>query len=698
MKIKKLLKKTLLVAAGLLVGANAWGQTTAFSQDFTDKGSSDPADYGFAAGTCSGKQSATVSDGKFSSSVGAKDGGASQNNYTDYTATFTPIGTGNVVTFTCTWSPGGATGTGKSTLALTDASGNTVLELRKGAGNSTNYQFFVNGTLATTLGSGNNGDTYAVSATINMTTQKITALTVGSIYTLSEPVSFTATSLSKINFYHKNKANWINTATLDNVVVSYEAAASTASVTYKYEDTSGTDLSSLKADVVQLEEVGATISDLITSSLSASFYNGDESIRYDYSTFTCSDATVPAGGTTVTLKFAPKAKFTYNVYAVNSSDVKLQEDPIATATTYEGETATLTWNKYINIGGTWYSTSEGTFRTTETEAGSRNVEYSASDIAYFYEMENLTRSGGAYLTEQSTSYSNFNRLRLSKGSLYYTPALTGGTYLVTIPWQNTNSSAAQVYVYTRSAGGEMSAKLATLEAKGSTTATFTATITVPDGYSIAFNGNEDGSSNNNARMDYMILKSASTVSVTVSSAGYATYVPTCDLDFSDAGIKAYKVKVSEKGKATLTEVDNVPACTPVLLYKAGGATENIPVMTGAAAVTENDLVAGPVAELATIDGDYTNMILNNVDEKIGFYFANGQTVAANRAYLHIATSLAPAAVGAPMMLVFDDDITGINEVQGAGFKVNGYYDLQGRKVAHPTKGLYIVNGKKVVIK
>lgn len=191
------------------------------------------------------------------------------------------------------------------------------------------------------------------------------------------------------------------------------------------------------------------------------------------------------------------------------------------------------------------------------------------------------------------------------------------------------------------------------------------------------------------------------VSVTVKDAGFATYVPSYDLDFSETNIKAYKVKASTKGKATLTQVNNVPAGTPVLLYKAGGATEDIPVMTGATAFEAgtNDLVAGPVAELATIDGDYTNMILNNGSEGIGFYFANGQTVAANRAYLHIATSLAPDPVaGAPMMLVFDNETSGINEVQGAGFKVNGYYDLQGRKVAQPTKGLYIVNGKKVVIK
>ena len=177
------------------------------------------------------------------------------------------------------------------------------------------------------------------------------------------------------------------------------------------------------------------------------------------------------------------------------------------------------------------------------------------------------------------------------------------------------------------------------------------------------------------------------VPVEVTDAGYATYVPSYDLDFSATGIKAYKVKVNTKGVATMTPVDNVPAGTPVLLYKEGGATENIPVMTGAATVTDNDLVAGPGAAVATTDGEYTNMILNVVDEKIGFYFANGQTVAANRAYLHIATSLAPDAVGggARMSMRFAGDITGVENVEAAS-------------EAEPKDGKFIENGKLVIVK
>ena len=190
------------------------------------------------------------------------------------------------------------------------------------------------------------------------------------------------------------------------------------------------------------------------------------------------------------------------------------------------------------------------------------------------------------------------------------------------------------------------------------------------------------------------------VSVTVTSAGMATYVNRdYDLDFSSSSIKAYKVKVSKKGEATLTQVDNVPAGTPVLLYKEGGATEAIPVTTGAVAVSDNDLVAGTGAAVATIDGSYTNMILNDGTEGVGFYYANGKTVAANRAYLHILTTLAPDAAASRMTMVFaDDETAGINSIHNSQFIDGKYYNLNGQRVAQPTKGLYIVNGKKVVIK
>ena len=52
-----------------------------------------------------------------------------------------------------------------------------------------------------------------------------------------------------------------------------------------------------------------------------------------------------------------------------------------------------------------------------------------------------------------------------------------------------------------------------------------------------------------------------------------------------------------------------------------------------------------------------------------------------------------------LTIVHDGETTGINAVNTAAGKMDGeWYDLSGRRVAQPAKGIYVKNGKKVVIK
>jgi len=86
-------------------------------------------------------------------------------------------------------------------------------------------------------------------------------------------------------------------------------------------------------------------------------------------------------------------------------------------------------------------------------------------------------------------------------------------------------------------------------------------------------------------------------------------------------------------------------------------------------------------------------VLNKGENGIGFYkLKSSGTIGAHKAYL---TSGATARE----FFLFDEETTGLKDVRGQkedeGCLI---YDLQGRRVAQPTKGLYIVNGKKVVIK
>ena len=184
-------------------------------------------------------------------------------------------------------------------------------------------------------------------------------------------------------------------------------------------------------------------------------------------------------------------------------------------------------------------------------------------------------------------------------------------------------------------------------------------------------------------------------SVTVSAAGYATYVSSLPLDYTSTAIKAYTAKANA-GKVVLTQINKVPANTPVVLYKEGGATEDIPVATSTDTPAASDLVAGTGAAVATDGGESTtNYILNVVNEKIGFYLANGQTVAANRAYLHVPNT--EKGSESRMTIVFDDQATGIADLKAAA-KGDAIYNLNGQRIEKATKGIYIIGGKKMMKK
>jgi hypothetical protein len=100
-----------------------------------------------------------------------------------------------------------------------------------------------------------------------------------------------------------------------------------------------------------------------------------------------------------------------------------------------------------------------------------------------------------------------------------------------------------------------------------------------------------------------------------------------------------------------------------------------------------------------VKGDRSSSIEVKLDRKaftMEFYKVNsslGNDMQANTAYLHISD---PA--GARTFYAFEDDITGI-DTMNQDTKADGqYFNLAGQRVAHPAKGLYIVNGKKLIMK
>ena len=86
-------------------------------------------------------------------------------------------------------------------------------------------------------------------------------------------------------------------------------------------------------------------------------------------------------------------------------------------------------------------------------------------------------------------------------------------------------------------------------------------------------------------------------------------------------------------------------------------------------------------------------VLNTGTKGAGFYkLADDGTVPANKAYL-----VYDGAAGARDYFLFDE-ATGIESTHHSPLTTDQYYDLQGRRVKNAAKGVYIVNGRKVVIK
>ena len=83
-----------------------------------------------------------------------------------------------------------------------------------------------------------------------------------------------------------------------------------------------------------------------------------------------------------------------------------------------------------------------------------------------------------------------------------------------------------------------------------------------------------------------------------------------------------------------------------------------------------------------------------------FYpFEDGTTLSGGKAYLQIPTAWLPATAQKSLNIRFDEgETTDIDELKGESGEVKTIYDLQGRVVENPTNGIYIIDGKKVIIK
>ena len=158
----------------------------------------------------------------------------------------------------------------------------------------------------------------------------------------------------------------------------------------------------------------------------------------------------------------------------------------------------------------------------------------------------------------------------------------------------------------------------------------------------------------------------------------------------------------------ITAGNVIPACTGVILYKSGVSEDTEITLTSSESYSPvtNSMKPNLAAYSLTGSGTISSTTYYNYTLAAGPVFkhstGNG-TLAAGKAFLRTTVNATGGGSAPSLSLVFDDNnTTGINEAirpnNNSGMSDKTFYNLSGQRVTNPTKGLYIVNGKKVVIK
>ena len=189
--------------------------------------------------------------------------------------------------------------------------------------------------------------------------------------------------------------------------------------------------------------------------------------------------------------------------------------------------------------------------------------------------------------------------------------------------------------------------------------------------------------------------------ITITGAGQTTWCSASDLDFTGVeGLKAYTATGYNRTTGTiwLTRVQEVPANEGILLIGDPGEYK---VPQKSTTTYYMNMFKGTLEPITIneAEGEYTNYYLSNGASGVGFYKVEGtRDIGANRAYLPLLKGTTQAGTRFIGIEFEDDGTTGVKEVKSGEVKGEEWFTLQGQRVAKPGKGLYIRNGKKVVVR
>lgn len=191
------------------------------------------------------------------------------------------------------------------------------------------------------------------------------------------------------------------------------------------------------------------------------------------------------------------------------------------------------------------------------------------------------------------------------------------------------------------------------------------------------------------------------VPLTIAANDYTTLCLPFNVKLPEGtAVKAYYASAAAGDVLNLTEITGgiIPANQGVILQNTSEteAAINLTITTDEATTLDGNRLEGVTAKREGY-AVKSNYVLADGKKGIGFYKANFTAITANKAYLPVTN--VQNAQGVMMAFSFGDEVTGIDNVNAAAPAAKKYYDLQGRRVLYPAKGIFVTeDGQKVLFK
>ncbi len=191
-----------------------------------------------------------------------------------------------------------------------------------------------------------------------------------------------------------------------------------------------------------------------------------------------------------------------------------------------------------------------------------------------------------------------------------------------------------------------------------------------------------------------------TYQVTIRDANYSAndncYYSTLYLDYAvkiPEGVKAYTAEIKSGTEIVITPIDEdvIPAYTGVVLEMSSTGTYDFHATSTDAAIGSD--LQGILTSTPTSSVSGSVYVLNIKEGSPLFSRYTGANLGANKAYL-----VFPSSEAKYTLRMADDDVTAIKSATATQQGDSRYYNLQGVPVSNPSKGIYIKNGKKIIIK